>query len=277
MHIRVSHFALMAAFDGPKLVTEADGSTVKLRNGKIVFTLDDGKEDEVDPAEVYTGRSRLAAVNSESATHRRDKEALAAKLKAFEDAGITDAKKAADALSLIEKIDQKKLIDAGEVDKVRDSIKATFEGQTAAEKERADKAEARVRGMLLQSAFDKSQWIKDNIAIPVDIFQATFSRYFEIDNDGNITAKDASGNPILTRNPDKLGHPAPFEEAVKTIVDGYAQKDAILLGNKNTGSGNDGKGGNAPRGRTVRRADWQRMNPVEQQKVALDPNMTIVD
>jgi hypothetical protein len=275
--IGISRLALIAAFDGPKLLTEADGSTVKLRNGKLVFIGDDNKEEEVSPDEIYSGRSRLAAVNSEAANHRREAQTAKDALKQFTDAGITDAKKAADAIALVEKLDQKKLIDAGEVDKVRESIKQTYEGQTATERQRADAAEARVKTMILNSTFERSPYVKDNIAIPVDIFQSTFGKYFEVDNDGKITAKDASGNPILTRDPNALGNPAPFEEAVKSLVEGYGQKDAILRGNDNKGSGNGGGGGSTPRGRVMRRAEFDQLDAAAKHKIATEQTIKVVD
>jgi len=276
MHIRnlfgISHVALMAAFEGENVPTLAQQP---VRDGKLVFINGD-KEELVDPGEYWTGRSKITALNSEAAGHRREKETLAEKLKPYE--GI-DPVKAREALGIVEKLDQKKLLDAGEVDRVKATIEEGYKGQLTEAQKRGDTLQARLNEKVLTEAFTGSKWVDDTLAIPKDIVQSTFGRFFTVDDaTGNISAKDHTGNPILSRATERLGQPAPFEEALKVLVEAYPNKDAIMKGNANRGGGNTGGGGNPGGGaRIVRRADFDSWSPAEKAKAATDPNIKIVD
>lgn len=80
--------------------------------GLPVYVHDDGKEIGFD-APLAT--KKITELNGEAKNHRLAKEAAEEKLAKF--AAIEDPKKAIEALEMLSKIDQKKLIDAGQVDR----------------------------------------------------------------------------------------------------------------------------------------------------------------
>lgn len=269
-------FTRFAAFEGDN-VPKLDG-VAPVREGKLVFKLADGKEELVDPSELFTSRSRITALNNEAMGHRTAKDAATAKLKDFD--GI-DPVKAREAFETLSKIDQKKLIDAGKLDEVRAEIGKSFQGQLAERDTKLATLIGQLQQRILGDAFRDSPFLKDKLAIPVDIAQATFKDLFTVAEDGGITAKDRQGNPVYSRDPAKSGQPAGFEEAIQIIVDGYVNKASILKGNNNSGSGNGGNGGNKPgNGNTMTRAAYEALPSNERGALAsklAKRELTLVD
>lgn len=244
----------LPALDG----LSGDGKMVTLNEGKLTFKIGD-KTESVDPTEIFTARSKITALNGEAMSHRRERDAAQAKLKDYD--GI-DPAKAREALGIVEKLDQKKLIDAGEVDRVRSTIEAQYKEQIVGASKERDEALTALRDMRRQNLFTRSKWITENIGIPLDMFESTFAKYVEIANDGKTTIKDAHGNVILSKAPDHIGEPAGFEEAIQALVDAYPNKDAILKGTPNKGSGNPGNGGQTGNsGKKLSRAEYDRADP----------------
>lgn len=93
----------------------------------------------------------------------------------------------------------------------------------------------------LSEAFSNSAFIKENIAVPVDMIRATFGNRFAVE-DGQIVAKDQNGNIIYS--PTNYGQPASFDEAISSLVGQYAHKDSILKASGNQGGGTN-NGGNS--------------------------------
>src|ERR1043165_2791335 len=95
-----------------KLKFDEKGGVV-VQDGKPVYVHDDGKEVAFDaPATVAT----IGRLNSEAKTHRERWEAAEAKLVAFGDLDPEQAKK---AVSTARNLDDKKLVDAGQVEQVK--------------------------------------------------------------------------------------------------------------------------------------------------------------
>lgn len=250
-----------------KLKLDADGHAV-LQDGKPVYISDDGKETAIDVAGTVATITRL---NGEAKTHREGKEAAEKALKAFE--GITDPAEAIKALNLTANLDAKKLIDAGEVDKVKDEINKGWQTKFDAEAKARSDAEGALYNEKIGGAFARSKFIADKIAVPGDMIQATFGQRFKIE-DGKVAAYDPSGNKVYSRaNP---GEPADFEEALEILVDGYAYKDNILKGNGGGGSGaRQGAGGGGAK--TITRAAFDAMSPSAQANAITVDKMTVTD
>src|SRR5580693_10368393 len=101
-----------------------DKGAVVVQDDKPVYVADDGKDVVFDyPATLAT----IARLNSEAKGHREEKEAAQVLLKNFD--GIEDPAKALKALEIVKNLDDKKLIEAGEVDKVRLEAKAAYDEQ----------------------------------------------------------------------------------------------------------------------------------------------------
>lgn len=250
-----------------KLKLDAEGHAV-LSDGKPVYVHDDGKEVAFDAAATVATISRL---NGEAKGHREEKEAAQAKLKAFE--GIEDAEAAKKALQTVANLDSKKLIDAGEVEKVKaEAIKAVEEKFAPVVAER-DKLQGELYGEKIGGSFARSKFISEKAAIPADLVQARFGQNFKIE-DGKVVAYDQSGNKIYSRA--KPGELADFEEGLEALIDAYPYKDQILKGAGGNGGGSrPGNGGHGGSDKTITRQQFDALDPAAKAKAAGE--MKIVD
>lgn len=210
-----------------KLKLDAQGHVV-VQDGKPIYVTDDGQEVAFDAVETTAAIKRL---NGEAKGHRERAEAAEKALKAFE--GI-DPEAAAKALDTVTKLDQKKLIDAGEVDKVRAEITKNWESKLS-EAEKAKQAlEQQLHNELIGGNFARSKVIAEKLAIPADLVQAAFGSAFKVEN-GRVVAYDKNGQAIYSKaNPSE---PAGFDEALLSLVDAYPNKEHILKGSGASGSG----------------------------------------
>ena len=221
-----------------KLKLDENGHVV-VQDGKPVYVHNDGKEVAFDAPQTVATITRL---NGEAKTHREAKEQFEAQVKAFE--GL-DPVKVKEALGIVQNLDAKKLVDAGEVDKVKaeitDALKKTYEPQIQQLTTERDAVQQQLHSELIGGGFARSKYIQDNIAVPVDMVQAQFGKNFQIEN-GKVVAVGADGQKIYSRT--RPGEIADFDEALETLVGGYQYKDSILKGSQSQGGGFQGGGGN---------------------------------
>ena len=121
--LRMQHVKGRMPGEAMKLKLDENGNVV-LQDGKPVYVHDDGKEVAFDAPGTVATISRL---NAEAKSHRERAEAAEGSLKGFE--GIDDPKAALKALSVVANLDQKKLVDAGEMEKVTAEIKKALQTQ----------------------------------------------------------------------------------------------------------------------------------------------------
>lgn len=236
---------------------DAEGKIVTQDVGGVhlpVFIQKDGKEAPFDGDSTVTTIGRL---NYEAQGHRERADKAETKLKTYD--GLEDPDAARKALQTVQNLDDKKLVDAGEVEKVKaeaiKSVRAEFEPVVA----ERDQFKKDLYSEKIGGAFARSKFIADKIAVPADMLQATFGSRFTI-KDGKTVAVDANGHPIFSRT--RHGEPADFEEALEIMVGDYAHKDSILKGTGASGSGAGGSGGGGQGGkRTVTRAQFDAMDP----------------
>ena len=244
---------------------DATGSIVVQEvNGKNlpVYVHADGKEAPFDGDGTVSTISRL---NGEAKTHREAKEVAETALKTFE--GITDPAAAIKALNTVKNLDDKKLVDAGEVEKVKaETIKSVRKEFEPIVKER-DTLKGELYSEKIGGAFARSKFIAEKVAVPVDMVQATFGGRFKVEN-GKTIATDSNGQPIFSRV--RHGEPADFEEALEIMVDSYPHKASILKGSGASGGGanpsNPGAGGK----KTYTRAQFNAMDPSAQAAAGLE-------
>lgn len=251
-----------------QLKLDADGHVVVIE-GKPVYIHSDGKELPFDaPQAVQT----ISARNAEAKNHREAKEAAEAKLKAFE--GITDPDAAKKALTTVANLDAKKLVDAGDVEKVKaEAIKAVEEKYAPVVSER-DALKGELYSEKIGGSFLRSPFIKDKVAIPADFLQARFSNNFKIE-DGKIVPYDGAGNRIFSRaNP---GDVASFEEAIETLITSHPQRDAMLKASGGGTGAPANNGGNGAGAKTISRAEWNKLPPGAQQAKVTTEGFTVVD
>ncbi|EXF95794.1 hypothetical protein HK44_020615 [Pseudomonas fluorescens HK44] len=232
-----------------------DQGHVVLQDGKPVYVYDDGKEVAFDaPGTVNT----ITRLNAEAKTHREGKEAAETALKAFE--GITDGAAAKKALELVSKLDQKKLVDAGEIDVVRTEISKAFQGQVDEWSTKAQAFEKQLYEEKIGGAFSRSKYIGEKLAIPADLVQSKFGAAFKVE-DGKTIAYDQHGQKIYSRT--RPGEIADFDEAIETLVEQYPHRDHILKGSGATGSGATNNGGNGGQGKkTISRTQFDALDPM---------------
>ncbi|NAR87401.1 DUF6651 domain-containing protein [Acinetobacter haemolyticus] len=221
-----------------KLKLDENGHVV-VQDGKPVYVHDDGKEVAFDAPQTVATITRL---NGEAKTHREAKEQFEAQVKAFE--GL-DPIKVKEALEIVQNLDAKKLVDAGEVDKVKaeitDALKKTYEPQIQQLTTERDAVQQQLHSELIGGGFARSKYIQDNIAVPADMIQAQFGKSFKIE-EGKVVAYGTDGQRIYSRA--RPGEVADFDEALESLVGGYPHKDSILKGGQGSGGGFQGGGGN---------------------------------
>ncbi len=211
-----------------KLKLDAEGHVV-LQDGKPVYTADDGKELAFDAKQMH---DKIIELGRESAGHRTRANDAESKLKAFD--GIEDPAAAREAIKTVKNLDQKKLVDAGQVEVVKaEAIKAVEEKYAPVVAER-DRLLADNKTEKLGNAFSRSKFVTDKFAIPADMVQSHFGSFFDV-KEGKTVAKDRSGNPIYSRA--RPGELADFDEALEQLVEQYPNKDMILKGTQQNGGG----------------------------------------
>lgn len=238
-----------APHDGSKAgwKLNAAGDAIELKDGNPIWVNADGSETTL-------GGDTIARLNREAQTSRERYERAEQSLEAFK--GL-DPAAAREALETVSKIDAKKLIDAGEVDKVRQQIGQEYQAQLDEAKKATEAANARADNMMLDNAFGSSKFIGDKLTIPADMVQAMFAKNFKIE-DGKMFAYDANGNKLISKT--RAGEFANVDEALEQLVDGYGGKAHILKGANHQGSGGSGgEGGNGGK-RTYRRAEIDALN-----------------
>ncbi len=245
--------------DGDKIATDASGNPIYINASGIEQTVEGGT---------------ISRLNGEAKGHRERAEKAEASLKVFE--GL-DPEAARKAIETVGKLDAKQLIDAGEVDKVRAEVGSQYQGQLTAAQQALQDANGKIDGLTLDRAFSRSEFIANRIAVPREMFEATFGRNFKIE-DGKPVPYGPDGNKIYSKK--KMGEIADVDEAFEILVENYAHKDTILRANGNSGSGNNGNGGNRGGSRQIKRSEFEAMSPMEQSKAAQaagKSEITIVD
>jgi hypothetical protein len=226
---------------------EIEGKTyAEVSDGKPLF-LDGDKEIAFDAPGTVSTISRL---NGEAKGHRERAEKAEASLKAFE--GLTDPDAARKALETVKNLADKQLVDAGEVQKIKDEVTKAFQVQLADKDTAYKNLEGMLYGEKIGGAFARSKTIADKLAIPADLVEARFGKHFKIE-DGKVIAYDSSGNKLYSKA--KPGEPADFEEALDLLVDAYPYKDTILKGQTGAGGG-AGQGGGGSGSKTMRQSDF---------------------
>ncbi len=264
----INALMIARAFDPGKAGWKLDkDGKIELKDGNPIYLDSNGQETTVDGGTI----SRL---NGEAKQHRIEKEAALDQLKAFKDIDPVAAKK---AIADLAKIDQKKLIDAGEVDKVRLEITTQFTEQMTELKKANETLVSNNHNMQRTNAFAQSKFIKDRVAVPPEMFEATFGKNFKVEND-KIVPYGPDGNKVYSKK--RMGEIADVDEALEIIIDSYPHKDSILKAPDHSGSGNGGGGGNRGGGRTVTRGEFNKLGPSQQAATAEQARkgeLTIID
>jgi hypothetical protein len=252
-----------------------DAGNVVVQDGKPVFQSEDGRSVPFDYPETL---KTISARNAEAKANRERYEAAEEKLKLYDGIDPDGARK---ALETLKNLDSKQLIDAGEVERVKQEAASAYDEKfKSLEKsykpirEERDSLKGELHQERLGTAFSRSKFIAEKMAIPVDLAQAKFGSQFYYE-DGKFKAKGFDGNPLYSQsNP---GNVADFEEAMEMLVNSYPYRDSILKGSNASGGGAGGSGELVNGKRPVKRSVWSEMPAAEKAKTALDPQVVLVD
>lgn len=236
-----------------------------------VFVGTDGKEAPFDADSTVGTISRL---NREAQGHREAKEKAEQRLQAF--AGIEDPAAALKAMETVKNFNDKQLVDAGEVERIRTETTRAMQEKLDAEAAARKAAEDKLFNTLRTNAFATSKFVKEKLAphIPPDFVEAKFGDHFGIDEHGKFYAVDATGNKVFSRS--RPGELADFDEAMGILVESHPSRDSLLRGSGASGGGTPPGGGSGGGGkRTITRSQFEALPVHERPKAAAE--MTIVD
>lgn len=223
-----------------------DNGNIVMKDGNPVYVDSNGDEKTV-------AVDTISRLNREAKDHREAKEAALAKLKAFD--GL-DAAKAREALEKVSKYEHQIKLDEGKLDEVKTAITTQYEAQLDEKTKALTELQTRFDNMLISNVFANSDFIRDNVAIPRDMFEATFRHNFRVE-DGKVTVYDNDGNRLYSK--ERSGEPATPEEGLRILTEARADRDSILRANVGSGSGNSGRGGGNGGGRYIKRSDYEKL------------------
>jgi hypothetical protein len=222
---------------------KSDDGTLKLgENGNPLVT--DGQNDpfELDALHLY---SKVPELNKENEKHRKRAKEAQEQLESLKSQfdGIDDPEKAREALKTVQNLDDKKLIDSNEVEKLKKSVADAYEKQLQEKDKSLQEKDGHIYKLLVSNQFANSKVVNDKTVLPPDMAEAYFGKHFKIE-DGQVVGYIGE-DKIYSR--EKPGEIAPFEEALQTIIDQYPMKDRILKAPPG-GSGSPPGGGTPPGG-----------------------------
>ena len=204
-----------------------DGNVTTIE-GKPVFVHPDGKEVPFDGEQALT---KISSLQAEAKTHREAAEQAKQRLTAFEQLG--DAATVQELVERAKKIDAKKLIDMGEVDRLKTDWQKSWDEKVKSAEDRATKLEQSLYDEKVGSQFANSKYVTEKLMLPPDMVRRFFGEHFKIE-EGRVVGY-LNGTRLTSR--ERLGEPAGFEEALEAMVAAYPHKDRIMKAPPAGGSG----------------------------------------
>jgi hypothetical protein len=240
-----------------------EGEHVVLKDGNPVWIFADGKE---EGAEFEKALTKISALNTENKTHREAKEAAEGKLKEYDavlgadSGGLDGAKK---ALETVRGLNDKKLIEAGEAQKIRDDAVAAFKVELANKAAEIEKLNGTMDDLVIGHAFAGSKVVQEKLTVPHDWAKAVLGAHFKNENGKAIGY--LNGQPIRSLGKN-LGEVADFDEALESLLATHPQKDKLYKSDGASGSGAPSGGGksNANGGKTMPRSQFTQLPPAQQ-------------
>lgn len=230
-----------------------------VEEGKPVYLEDDGKELAFDAPGT---RATITRLNGEAKSHRERAEAAEKSLKGFE--GIEDPGAAIKAMQTVANLDAKKLVDAGQVETVKEeAIKAVRAEYEPIVQER-DQLKSDLYNEIVGGNFARSKFAKEKTIVPPHMLQKTYGDNFKVEG-GKVVPLDANGKEIFSRS--RPGEIADFDEALEIMISADPYKDHILKAPASSGGDANGGGGEGGK-KTYTREQYSKLSPADQAKVA---------
>ena len=233
-----------------------ENDQIVLEDGNPVWIAEDNKEIAFDFNQTS---KRIAELNEEAKNHRLKAKEYADKLATYTDAGI-DIEKAKKAIETVQNLDDKKLVDAKQVDVLKSQWAADMEKtrqqwaekekrlSEALEKEMRDRQEQIKRQHFSDSA--QNGYLKNTVLTP-DVAYKIWGDKFKVEND-NIIPMLNETTPLPSSDP--LKPHANFNEALERMFENYEYKNNYLK-SPAPGSGSSGNAAGGKSAITLSRAD----------------------
>lgn len=246
-----------------KLKLDESGNVV-LSDGKPVYVHDDGKEIPFDVPQAF---AKIKELNAESKKWREQFEDAKKKVDMI---GDMDIEKAKIAMELADKIETKKLIDSGELDKATaemakamtaktEEITRSMQAKLDSVQQERDELKTSFHSETLKSRFSTSEFLKKQTFLTPAVAMKQWESNLKMEN-GKIVPYDKDGNKIYSRK--NAGELAEFDEAVEVLFDGWEEKSHYRRGSDSTGPGFT-PGGQRPIG-----TEWHKLTPTERLNAA---------
>ena len=225
-----------------KLKVDENGNVVVV-DGKPVYTHDDGKEIPFDGAMAF---DKIKELNGENKSWREKYEASNTALNLFGELDPEVAKKNAETIA---NLDDKKLVDANDMEVLKKNLSESYEENLTSTKTsyqkkidemqvNLDMQTGNIDELLILGAFERSEFLREKTYLTPDIAYAGFKKGLQVEytNEGkpHVVGYVNSEKLFSRKDPGKLASP---EEAIEMIINAYPQKDDILKGRQGGGSG----------------------------------------
>jgi len=253
-----------------KTVTIEGKTYAEVEDGKPIYTYEDGKDVAYDAPKAV---DKIGELNNEAKGHREAKEAAEAKLKVYE--GIEDPEAARAALETVQNLSAGELKTNAQVEEIKNAAKKSAEDQVSDIKKTL---EARIEELSTDNVKLRSGWDSDKLAVqfnnskyvaekltqPGAVMHRIFSDRFKIE-DGKVIGLKPNGDKIYARaNPGEL---ADFDEALSTMVDGYAYRESLVRGSGGGSGGGAGNGSGHHGAKTLTRAEFEAKDSGERSRL----------
>ena len=208
---------------------------------------------EVEGKDIEYDGEKLAAdisqVNAEREEERTALESLKAELenskKDSEKYKGIDPEEARKAMDTVRNLEEAKMVEAGEVEKIKQSaieaIRDSHNEEISELKKKyepiavdRDRLKTRLDQVIVSNAFANSKFIQEKVSVPSDMIESEFSDHIRVVN-GKLKILDGSGKEIYSRK--EPSRPADFDEALEVIIEAYPHKATILKGGGRNGPG----------------------------------------
>lgn len=260
-----------------------ENGNIKVSNGMpVVVDDDDGEEIELDAIGLH---AKVPQLQNEAKKRRLELKEAKKQLEAFEGLGIDDLEsfpgwkeKAEKALETVENIDQKKLVDAGKVDEIKQAVKEEMQGKIEKIKEQAQNTEKEfqaavqekdgtIRKLMVDDQFNTSKYIGSELIVTPKMARKIFGEQFKVEktDDGKtVTVGYLGDEPIMSKK--RIGEYASFDEALQQMVENDPDVDSYKRAVDP--KGNDGPKGQQQFKQTI--PQDQKMSSVDKIKAGLE-------
>lgn len=235
------------------LKTNDEGAVQLDSEGNVLYVNEQGEDVSFNANQAF---GKIKSLGAEAKGHRENKQSLQSQIDAF--SGITPD----EALTMREAIQKNGKNGENSSKEFKDLEQRLIIEHT--EKVQAmqvliEQKDMQIASDRINAQFSNSPFLRDKTTLPAQMAQAIYGGNFKVE-DGKLNAFDSFGNMITSSQPDTIGEPAPFEEAIKQIVMSDPNREAIL---KTNSGGSGSAGNNSTNGATG--YDWAKIqeNPEE--------------